>query len=173
MSAAWYSKKVNVAKFSTTFTFQIPSSTADGFTFTLQNGHAGNWEVGGNGDALGYEGIEKSVAIKFTLYDPIAKKEVSQTGEIEGGAIPTTNSIDMSSAKIDLHSGHVFQAKLVYNGATLTETVTDTTTGASFTHDYSVNIATEVDGATAYVGFTASTGGYTSEQNVLTWVFSN
>jgi len=165
-------KRVGVDNFNIEFTFTLPSSTADGFTFTLQNSGKGNWASGGNGSALGYQGISNSVAIKFGLFNDSTQQEVSQTGLLTNGAAPSTVAIDMSGSNINLHSGSVYSVSLVYNGATLTETVTDTHTLATFTHSYKVNIASVLGSTTAYAGFTAGTGAFTSVQDILKpWVF--
>ncbi len=167
IAAAWSTKRVAVSSFDAQFTFELSKSTADGFTFTLQNSGKGNWASGGNGDALGYQGISNSVAIKFNLYDNSTKKEVSTTGLLTNGAAQTVMSVDMSTAKIDLHSGHPFTVHLSYDGKVLTQTVTDTVTQAVFTHSYKVAVPTLLGSGTAYAGFTGSTGGYTAIQDIL------
>src|SRR5579859_2501326 len=171
IAAAWYAKKVGIASFTSDFTFIIPKSNADGFTFTVQNGPKGDWESGGNGDALGYAGIAKSVAIKFDLYDAKTKSSKSTTAMLANGVSPTTQSIDMSS-KLSLHGGHLMHAHLAYDGINLTETLTDTVTRAVFTHSYAVNIPSILGSSTALVGFTTSTGRYTAVQDVVTWAYS-
>ena len=65
----------------------------------------------------------------------------------------------MAPSGINLHSGHVFRVLLVYDGVTLQQTVTDTSTNSSFTHNYTIDIATTISGVDAYVGFAGSTGG--------------
>jgi len=172
IAAAWTAKRVGVDNFNIEFTFTLPSSTADGFTFTLQNSGKGNWASGGNGSALGYQGISNSVAIKFGLFNDSTQQEVSQTGLLTNGAAPSTVAIDMSGSNINLHSGSVYSVSLVYNGATLTETVTDTHTLATFTHSYKVNIASVLGSTTAYAGFTAGTGAFTSVQDILSLGYS-
>ncbi len=172
IAAAWSAKRVAVDNFNIVFTFNLPSSKADGFTFTLQNSGKGNWASGGNGGALGYQGISNSVAIKFGLYNGATQQEVSQTGLLTNGAAPSTVAVDMSGSNINLHSGSVYSVNLVYNGTTLTETVTDTQTKATFTHSYKVNIASVLGSTTAYAGFTASTGGFTSVQDILSYGYS-
>jgi hypothetical protein len=172
ISSAWLAKKASVATFSTDFNFQVPSSGGDGFTFTLQNAPKGLNATGGNGAALGYQGITKSVAIKFVLYDATAKAAVSQTGVFANGATSPTESVDMAASGISLHTGHILHAHLSYDGNNLTETVTDSSTGASFTHTYSGSITSVLGASTAYVGFTASTGGLTAVQNILSWTFT-
>jgi hypothetical protein len=47
----------------------------------------------------------------------------------------------------------------------------DTVTGAQFRTSWPVNIPAAVGGATAYVGFTGSTGESTSIQSVASWTF--
>jgi hypothetical protein len=46
-------------------------------------------------------------------------------------------------------------------------------TSASFTTHWTVNIPAIVGGDTAYVGFTAGTGGLVDQQSVTTWTFAN
>ncbi|WP_263359771.1 chitobiase/beta-hexosaminidase C-terminal domain-containing protein, partial [Acidicapsa ligni] len=171
ISAAWFSKKVSVSNFTTDFTFQLPTSSGDGFTFVIQNAPAGNWASGGNGASLGYGGITKSVAIKFDLYNN-AGEGSNSTGIYTNGAVPTLPSVSMPTSQINLHGGHTIQVHLVYNGTTLTQTMTDLTTKEVFTHAYTVNIPSVVGATTAFVGFTGSTGAYTSTQDILTWTYT-
>src|SRR5262249_43730440 len=60
---------VDVRGFTTSFRFQVGDAPSwwhgDGLTFVLQN--AGPTAVGAAGGGLGYEGIAKSVAVKFDL----------------------------------------------------------------------------------------------------------
>ena len=170
-SAAWYPSKVNVSGFTTDFNFQLPDSTADGLTFTIQNSTQGYWTMGSNGSGFGYQGINNSVAVAFGLYG--ASGNVQTVGVYTNGATPTGNSIDMSTAGINLHNGHVYHAHLVCAGSTLTLTLTDTTTGAAFTHAFAVNIASTVGATTAYAGFTGATGAYTSVQQIANWTLAN
>ena len=123
--------------------------------------------------AGGTGGILNSVAIKFNLYNGQGQGNDS-TGLLQNGAAQTNvGSINLSNAGINLHSGHVFNATIAYNGSVLSVTITDTVTGASATQTYTVNIPSIVGGATAYVGFTGSTGGLTADQRILNWTFVN
>ena len=96
------------------------------------------------------------------------------TGVITNGAAPTgaANSVDMWPSILNLHTGDIMLVILAYDGTTLQETITDTVSHVSFSHNYTVNIPTTVGASTAYVGFTAGTGGSTATQSVLTWTFS-
>ena len=60
---------------------------------------------------------------------------------------------------------------MTYNGATLAMTITDGTTGAVYNTSWSINIPQVIGSNTAYVGFTAGTGGLTATQNIQTWSF--
>jgi Legume lectin domain/Chitobiase/beta-hexosaminidase C-terminal domain len=176
-ASAWFNTPVNVQKFTTDFTFQITSPNADGMTFTIQN--TGLSAIGGGGGGLGYGsdtpggplGIAKSVAVKFDIYDN-AGEGPNSTGLYTGGASPTIPATTFTGG-VDLHSGHVFSAHIVYDGTTLTMTVTDTTaTTNTFTKSWTVNIPSTVGANTAYVGFTAGVGGLTSRQEVITWTYT-
>jgi hypothetical protein len=164
--------RVNATSFSTQFTFQVSSgsATADGFTFTLQNTAA--TALGLSGGNLGYANIGKSVAIKFDFYNN-SGEGTNSTGLYINGATPKNiGSVDLLSRGIDLHSGHRFQVGLSYDGTTLTETIMDTTTGASATMSYLVNLLNVLGGNLAYVGFTGGTGGKTATQDILAWTYS-
>jgi hypothetical protein len=60
---------------------------------------------------------------------------------------------------------------LGYDGTTLTLSLTDTVSGANFSASQVVNIPATVGGNTAYVGFTAGTGGATAVQQILNWTY--
>jgi fibronectin type 3 domain-containing protein len=180
-ASAFSDNPLGVIRFSTQFTFQILNTTnpsADGFTFCIQG--AGATALGQMGGGLGYGpestggpgGIPNSVAVKFDLFDNQGEGNDS-TGLYTDGAAPTNvGSIDLTSTGIDLHSQHVFNVTMTYDGATLKVTITDTTTNASASQSYAVNIPATVGGDTAYVGFTAGTGGLTATQSILTWTYS-
>jgi fibronectin type 3 domain-containing protein len=170
--------RLNAAAFSTQFSFQLLNATADGFTFTIQG--VGLTALGGSGGALGYgaapsggvPGIPKSVAIKFDLFSNAGEGNDS-TGLYLNGATPeNVGSINLSNTGIDLHSGHVFIASLSYDGTTLKVTITDTTTAASASQSYAVNIPAAVGGNLAYFGFTGGAGASSATQNILSWLYS-
>jgi len=138
-------------------------------TFAIQGQGAGS--LGGNGAALGYQGIPNSIAVKFDLYSN-SGEGVDSTGLYTNGAAPTVPAIDLTSTGINLHSADIMHAHMVYDGTNLTMTLTDTVTNATVTEVFPVNIPSIVGGNTAYVGFTGCTGGKTSTQQVLSWTYS-
>jgi hypothetical protein len=171
--AAWYTSQVNIQSFNTSFTFQLSpgNNTADGFTFVIQNAPAGAAAVGSSGGALGYRGIPASVAVKFDLYNNSGEGNDS-TGFYTRGSTPETPSLNMSSSGVNLHSGDIFSVRLSYDGTTLSMTITDTKTSATFSASTAINIPAIVGSNSAYVGFTGGTGKLTSTQRILSWTYS-
>lgn len=122
--------------------------------------------VGGNGRGLGYQDIPTSVAVKFDLFSNSGEGPDS-TGIYTNGASPTVPANSLTGTGINLHSGDIMWAHLVYNGTNLTLTLTDTVNGYSVTESYPINIPATVGGNIAYVGFPGGTGGSSATQNVL------
>ena len=172
--SAFFTTPVNIQSFSNSFSFQLTSANADGFTFVIQN--ASDTATGPSGGGLGYAygtptSFPNSVAVKFDLYNNVGEGSDS-TGMYTDGATPSMPAVDMTSSGINLHSGDVMNVLMTYDGATLTWTITDATAGKSFTTSTAVNIPSLVGGSTAYVGFTGGTGGETAVQEILTWVYT-
>ena len=174
VSSVFTNTKIDITSFTSQFSFQLLNANGDGFTFTIQGLAAAALGPGGGG--LGYGGpggIPNSLAIKFDLYSNAGEGNDS-TGLFLDGAAPTNQgSINLSNTGINLHSGHVFNVLINYDGANLTVTITDATTGASATQTYAINIATIVGGPSAYVGFTGASGGNTAVQNILSWTYTH
>jgi hypothetical protein len=176
--SAFYNTPVNIQSFTTDFTLQLSNAGADGITFTIQG--IGPTALGLPGGGLGYgpdvvgetPQIGKSVAIKFDTYDNQGEGPNS-TGLYLNGVAPTIPAIDLTPSGIDLHSGTMFSAHVVYDGSNLTLTLNDPVTLSVFTHTWAVDIPTTVGASTAYVGFTGGTGGQTSSQKIGTWTFSS
>jgi hypothetical protein len=152
-------------------------STGNG---TFDAASSGPTALGPAGGGLGYGpdqpggsgGINNSVAVKFDLFDN-AGEGFNSTGLYTNGASPTVPAIDLTSSGINLQNSDLMRATLSYDGTNLTETLTDTVTGAVFTTSYAVNIPQTVGGNSAFVGFTGGTGGLSALQDVQTWTFSN
>jgi hypothetical protein len=110
--------------------------------------------------------------VKFDLFDN-SGEGVNSTGFYTNGAAPTVPALDLTPSGINLHSGDIMHAHLTYDGATLTLTLTDTVTNATFTASDAIDIPTTVGSNTAFVGFTAGTGGTVSTQSILNWTYAN
>src|SRR4051812_42516028 len=169
-ASAFYGTAVNVQTFTTDFTFQLTAASADGLAFVVQgNGPAA---IGSAGGGLGYQGIARSVAVKLDLFNSSGEGSDS-TGLYLNGASPTLPAVDMTGSGIDLHAGRVLKAHLAYSAGTLSMTLTDAATNASFSRSFPVDIPGAVGAATAFVGFTAGTGMQTATQEIVTWTLTS
>ena len=162
--------RVGITRFSNTFTFQLHDpAEADGIAFIIQ-GNAST-ALGSTGGGLGYayDGssigpvITHSVAVKFDLYDNQGEG-VNSTGLFTNGHPPTVGltppdvSIDLTDTGIDLHSEHIFQVDMTYDGTTLAVTILDTQTLALASQSYAIDIPAFVGSNDAFVGFSGGTG---------------
>jgi hypothetical protein len=171
-SSAWYSSPVNVQSFTTDISFQLNNAVGDGFTFAVQG--VGPHALGSGGAGLGYSNIPSSIGLKIDLHNNAGEGPES-TGLYTNGAVPmgTAGSVSLVPSGIDIHSGHEMTLHLVYDGANLKMTLTDTVTKVSFTTTFAVNIPSIVGGTTAYVGFTGASGGIVADQEIIGWSYSN
>jgi hypothetical protein len=190
--AAWFPIPVTVTSFSTSFVL-LWGSSGQGMCFVIQNNppayptasNAINWSggptvVGASSGGMGYGGMNalngtpgqsfgilNSVAISFNQYpgpDP-----ANGVGLYTNGANPYGSQI---ATGLNYSSGHPFNVSLSYSGNTLSLSMTDTVTGATFSHNFTIDIPTTVGGGTAYVGFTGGTGGASSVQSVESWTYT-
>ena len=63
-------------------------------------------------------------------------------------------------------------AHVTYDGTTLTMNLLDLVTQKTFTLTDVINIPQIVGANTAYVGFTAATGGLAASQKILYWTYT-
>ena len=161
--------KMNITAFTSSFTFQFtgtPGQMADGLTFTIQGNSP--TALGGNGGLEGYYGIGNSIAVKFDAYH---NSPIGQTGLFTDGANPGLSGTNISGG-LSLNSGDIMQVNMTCDGTTLSWTITDTANPSlTFSSSVVVNIPSLVGGNTAYVGFTAATGGLNMAVDVQTWNF--
>jgi hypothetical protein len=177
--SAFWNRQVSVQNFTTDFQFQLSGTPpiADGMTFILQA--ESPTALGPAGSGLGYGaptpggtgGIAHSIAIKFDVHQNVNEGSDS-TGLYVNGASPTTPSIDLSNTGIALNSGDPIQAHIVYDGTTLTMTLKDVVTGATYTTGFPIDVPQTIGSTTAYAGFTGGTGGRVSDQKILNWTYS-
>jgi Legume lectin domain/Chitobiase/beta-hexosaminidase C-terminal domain len=188
--AVWFPIPVTISAFSTTFRLQWGSS-GQGMCFVIQNNppaysspsNAINWSggptvVGAISQALGYGGMNannggtggtsygllNSVAIAFNQWS--GPDPGNSIGLYTKGATPTGSQVPTG---LNFSSGHPFTVTLSYSGTTLSLSMTDTVTGTTFTHNFTIDIPSAVGGNTAYVGFTGSSGGAAAIAAVQSW----
>src|SRR5207247_5640037 len=156
------------------------NAVADRTTFISQNisatvpGPAAAWLAYGPSlpSASVQTGIPNSVSLKCDLSNH-AEEGNDSTGFYSNGASPTVPATDLSNTGISLHSGDIFAVHLVYDGTTLTMTITDTVTNATFTTSTALNIPGVVGANTAYVGFGGGVGGSVATQEIITWTMTS
>ena len=158
------------------------NGTFDAFTTTTPPGAAAQGE---GGFGLGSGGIHQSVAVSFAASIP--STGVSSTGLFFNGDTPTDQpmapdvnqplagtGINFAAGAEDPNGPHTYQATLSYSGTTLSETITDQTTGASFSRAYAnVDLPTSVGGSTAFVGFGGGTDGRPATMAITSWTYSS
>ncbi len=167
--SVFWNAPINIQAFTTNFEFQLSLAQGNGFTFTIQ--HDGPTALGGDSAGLGYQDIQKSVAVKFNFYN-YNNEGSDSTGIYTNGQPPVLPTVDISSSGIQLGSGDAIQAQIVYDGTNLTLNLLDLVTKDKFTMTQAINIAQVVGGNTAYVGFTGGTGGLSASQKLLNWTYA-
>jgi len=182
--AAWYTQQQNIQSFTTDFTFQM-ATTAYGMTFTIQNSAAG-LDATADANGLGYgvystqTGVDHSVAIKFDTTSDNSQTYLGATPSstglyLNGGPLMDLGFVpenDLVPASINLASGHIFAAHVVYDGSILTMVLKDTSTGTQTRVSWPVDIPTVVGSSTAYIGFTAGTV-TAGAVDLLSWSYSS
>jgi hypothetical protein len=166
--SAFWNQPIGIQSFTTSFSFQLSLAKADGFTFTIQN--VGPKALGKDHAGLGYQGIKKSVAVKFDIYNNAGEGDDS-TGVYKDGATPTVPAENMTKSGVILRSGDSMLATITYNGKTLTMSLLDLVNTKKYTFSKAIDIPEIVGGKTAYVGFTGSTGTLAASQKILFWTY--
>ena len=144
-------------------------------------GLVGPQALGPTGSGLGYGGgfssyngippIGQSVAVTFRSYDHSATG-LGLNGQFQPEHNLTGTGIDFNAGGLS-NPPHTFRGSLSYDGAVLTETITDLTTLATYSTAYAVDIPSYVGGDVAYVGFTGGSGAHNAVQEIQTWTYSD
>jgi hypothetical protein len=176
--SVWFASPVYVGGFIASFTYQdVNLGGADGITFCVQNDPRGAAAVGSSGGGLGYgisgnagTPISPSVAFAINLYTDgngpgVALTEDGNTGSTGGTLTYTT------PGAIVLGSGDPISVALKYLNGSVSLTMTDAVSSASFAATIPVNVPAVLGTNSAFVGFTGGTGGVTSSQTVSNFTF--
>ena len=142
-----------------------PPGGGDGAAFVIQNDPRGVAALGEDGGAVGYSrsnAITRSAALRLGIFPE------SGEGLSTGGS----DSSSEDTGAVDLRSGHPIQVTLDYDGAVLTETLKDQTTGDTATTEHALDLPTAVGGETAFVGFSGGSGDATATQTVSGFTFT-
>lgn len=175
--AVWCNTPQNVASpFLCQFTYEAPYDTgspfgpADGITFCIQNEGLGADAAGGSG--LGVAGISPSVDFVLNIY-PGATVSAGGPGPAAGWNMNGGTNATASTSPLALFGGNPINVYIYYNGLTESAWMTNTVAHAeSPVYTTNFNIASVVGANTAYVGFTAATGGAWAYQEVFDFSFA-
>ncbi len=165
--SVFYNTPVPFDHFTTHFSYKADlGASADGFTFALQE--AGPTALGDIGGSLGYQNLGgNGVAVGVSIYSRQYRVYSGNSTVYIGGphSFPTPF--------ISVGNGHTFDFTISYDGTTLTTTVVDESNSSNtYSNSLAINLDTALNARTAYVGFTAATGGAVSTQRILDWNYS-
>ena len=190
--SVFYDQPVRVAGgFLCTFEFQITNSSgADGMTFIMHNAATGLNALGDDGSGMGYArnsstSIENALVIELDTYnsgqgDPNANHVSIHTGGTGPNDYTESQSIGNAIPAADMKAGGVHTVVVAYDGTTIEvffdDLVTplvsapwDFATGGTYLNGNPAGGLTLINGDSAYVGFTAGTGGLNENHDVLSW----
>ncbi len=183
--SAFTTAPLNVsAGFSTSFNFRITNpggdsdsgtnghAGADGLVFVVQR--SGPTALGSSGEGLGYLGIAPSVGVEFDTWQNTNRGDPnsSHVGVDTGGSVTSLATANVVNPWLD--NGAKWTAWVDYNGSVLEVRASQNgIRPATALLSQTINVANTIGGNTAYVGFTASTGGAYENHDLLSWVFSD
>ena len=162
--------------FQSEFAFEIGGGSgaayADGMTFLIQNSSRGTGALGGAGGALGYSGIENSIAIEFDNYNNGGDIGANTIAVVLNG--DTRNAIAEVTAPVDLNDGNRYYAWVDYNGdsnnlAVYISRTSEKPVLAVLKTNIDLN---QIVGPSAYVGFSAGNFDFPNSHRIASWNFS-
>jgi Legume lectin domain len=201
IGSAWYTAPLPLVQgFSTTFKFQLSGTTTgtngDGFAFVIQNGSfpngtKGSFAVGdpatSGGGGIGFQLLTHSVAVEFDTFPNPENSDLSSS-EIGiqscGSSANTANHQSCSFGDVDtstlntpifIADGNVHTATITYcttcDGDQLTVAVDSQIVLSTRAFNLgSIGLDSNQD---AFVGFTAATGLFDENHDILSWDFTS
>ena len=177
MGSAWFNTKQSVVNgFETEFTFTMSlTGGADGLAFVIQDSVAGTAALGGGGGNLGYTNIENSLAVELDTFAGADENDnhlaVHSNGTAANSAIDNIGArIGTADPSFDLNDGTEHTARISYVPGTI-EIFLDGNTNADLSVSVDLGTLLNLDNGTAFVGFTAATGGLNQNHDIGSWAF--
>jgi hypothetical protein len=181
--AAWYTAAMQFVglSFETSFQFQMtenfdPPGGSDGLVFIIQN-HAPTYLAGGGG-TLGYDLLPNSLAIEFDTFqnsevnDPSPSHiSIHTNGTGLNGWSESLSLGSYSTMPALLDDAAIHTVTISYSPGTLAVYLDDMVT-PKLTVAVDVAELLNLDAGTAWVGFTATTGGGWQNHDVLNWTYT-
>jgi hypothetical protein len=172
-----------IGGFIATFNYlESPANGADGATFCIQNSPAGIGAIGQPGGDLAFTGIAPSAAFELDIYDHGSAGPGGNTGG-PGIAFGTNGATPYSAPLVPAADGYFstdpvaitnnnpIYVQIYYSEGVMKVWLIDTALN-QFTTSFTVNLPAVIGNGSAYVGFTAATGGVASTQAVSDFTFS-
>jgi len=156
-----------IGAFVASYTYQdIGGGGADGCAFVLHNAPPGSWALGSGGGGLGYGGITPSLALEFNIYSSYGAGMALRSNGQTGAPYSSTTPVNVAG-------GNPIAVSLAYDGTTLSLSLTDTVTRATFKTNAALNISSVLGTNTAFVGLTGADGGISSRQVISKFQFAS
>jgi len=199
--SAWYDQPVSVLHgFETTFEFRITDLVgggADGMAFVIQNDPRGTTALADSGGNLGYgaanppgPAIVDSLALEIDCWlnanygDPDDDHCSVHTNSVSANGADETYSLGRSSPAVDMSDGLAHTLRISYAPGLLTVHLDalplpilnvpyDFSAGGTWLDGTPVGGLDLIGGDSAYVGFTAGTGGAWENHDVLSWTWDS
>ncbi len=163
--ATYATNQQTITAFTTTFTY-TKTGAADGATFVVQRDPRGLAAIGAAGNQLAYTGITPSLAFAMNIYQPNGYGTTFVTnGATPGGYTQTNVDFGADNSPITVTITYL-------GGTTITAVMTQGANTETKTFSLPSSLATLLGGSTAFVGFTGSTGGANSTQDITNWTFA-
>lgn len=168
-TSAWFNTPQSVTNFTATFTYDFLGGTtnpADGFAFVLQN--SGLTALGGGGGALGYVGINNSVALGFDVWNNNTAGAVTNS-TFSASGYPGFNNYQPTGTVSLRDAVNTVNFTIAYRDGVFTETLVQ---GANtYTRTAFYNVQSRL-GSTGFIGFTGGTGGANVGQAISNFTFT-
>jgi hypothetical protein len=177
----FYHQLVPVTAFNTQFSFRFSEvggihdgveSGGDGFVFAIQPvdpSFGGN----GGGGALAFSDVSPSVGVEFDTFSNLQFADISTNhlGVNTSGSMTSQKQLDVADR---FDNGKKWYVWIDYDGTTLEVRANQTgQRPAEPMLSYAIDIPATVGADTAYVGFTAATGGAHANHDILSWRYED
>lgn len=168
-TTAWFNTPQSVTNFTASFTYDFLGGTtnpADGFSFILQNTALN--ALGGGGGALGYLGINNSVALGFDVWNNNTAGTATNSAFSASGYTGFNNY--QNTGTVSLRDVvNTVNVNIAYRDGVFTETLTQ---GANvYTRSAFYNVSSRV-GTTGFIGFGGGTGGANAGQAISNFTYT-
>ncbi|PAY17842.1 hypothetical protein CKO51_19305 [Rhodopirellula sp. SM50] len=180
IGAAWHHDKQFVSVgFETTFQFQMTEPDAgggaDAFAFVIQD--TSDTIIGAGGGHSGFHQIPNSLAVEFDTTQGTDESSDSHVSIHTRGTERNSSKQEFSLGSFDtsgfkLNDGNVHTAKIAYTPGTMSVFL-DNLASPALTIPLDLDSMLNLDLGSAYVGFTAATGGGWQNHDILNWSFAN